>query len=400
MNTQLIDKLAVTIQKINYLYTGIRKSKTEAKKLEMALLKQYILELYDGVLDLENEHQPTVSAYTTPESARGIESLLPPVTKNTETVLPVVTTPEIVPEEPVIEEPKVTEPEIEEPKVEEPNIEEPKIENEPEPEIVPEPEPEVEPAPEIVASEPEPIQESVISMPPTPEMMRFEQKMEDMNLQEEPIEGLMDGKETIVEEKLEFIEETIRELKTSVLGNIREVQEQSERLLEDPPPVAEIPEPEVMTSFNFRDDESSKTQILDNFINRENFGEMDNSVSIYTEDDDDLPAEDETIPLELNDILFQKEKPKSITANGDNGAGENNGATFDISFNQRFAFINQLFGGDSNAYTKSIAELGQSKGYIEALTYINLNLRHDYKWKEKDETVKDFLDVIKKNFLG
>jgi len=98
---------------------------------------------------------------------------------------------------------------------------------------------------------------------------------------------------------------------------------------------------------------------------------------------------DETVALELNDVLAR-------------GSGGNSGGShrkMDISFNQRFAFINQLFKGDSNSYNKAVEGISTSEGYIQALTYVNLNLVHDYGWDSNDPVVKDFKEVIRKCFL-
>ncbi|MGB1242660.1 MAG: hypothetical protein ACPG49_09065, partial [Chitinophagales bacterium] len=56
-NTQLINRLAVSVGKISYLFKSIRKSNAQTKQLEIALLKQYAVELYDQVLALERANK-------------------------------------------------------------------------------------------------------------------------------------------------------------------------------------------------------------------------------------------------------------------------------------------------------------------------------------------------------
>ena len=74
--------------------------------------------------------------------------------------------------------------------------------------------------------------------------------------------------------------------------------------------------------------------------------------------------------------------------------------TFDINFNQRHAFVKELFDNDEQAYDKTLLELGKSNGYIEALTYINLNVRYDYNWSDDSETKEEFMAIIKSKFLN
>ena len=66
---------------------------------------------------------------------------------------------------------------------------------------------------------------------------------------------------------------------------------------------------------------------------------------------------------------------------------------------QKFAFIKTLFNGNEQAYQRTIQTVVNSKGYIEALTYINLNVRHEMGWQDHYPTVKEFIDIIKHKFL-
>ena len=131
------------------------------------------------------------------------------------------------------------------------------------------------------------------------------------------------------------------------------------------------------------DDNSVRTQILDDIVKSSEPTQDHNDLTV----EDEIDA-DETVALELNDVLARN-------SNSHTGAGR----SMDISFNQRFAFINQLFKGNSDAYNKALDDIRHSEGYIQALTYVNLNLVHDYGWDSDDPVVKDFKEVIRKCFL-
>ncbi|MFK7906710.1 MAG: hypothetical protein AB8B69_16380 [Chitinophagales bacterium] len=139
----------------------------------------------------------------------------------------------------------------------------------------------------------------------------------------------------------------------------------------------ELPVQPVLT-----DDNSVRTQVFED-IKRSQEVEEENLDVVMDN------GGDETVALELNDVLAR--------SSGGNSGGSHR--KMDISFNQRFAFINQLFKGDSNSYNKALEGISTSEGYIQALTYVNLNLVHDYGWDSNDPVVKDFKEVIRKCFL-
>lgn len=259
MNKKKMNDLAVVLEKVNYLYRTMRKSNEPLKKVELALLKKYITDLYDGLVELELPLMPTHEVLSEHKV-------------------------EFVPQQELVKTP---------PKVE---VQPPKVE------VIP---PKVE-AP--VAPPPPP--------PPPP--------------------------------------------KVEVL-----------------PPKEEMPQEKIQYSKpDTNEDEGIKTQV---FSSKPSGGVPKPLVAV---------EEEET-------LVMNKSQPKTLADNL--SSGDKN--AFPISFQQRYAFVNQLFGGDENAYNSAIAELSDSKGYIEALTYINLNLRYDFKWRDDDSVVREFLDIIKRRFL-
>ncbi len=70
-----------------------------------------------------------------------------------------------------------------------------------------------------------------------------------------------------------------------------------------------------------------------------------------------------------------------------------------IGVNDRFLFINELFRGDENMYERSIKTINGYNIYAEAVFWIKRELKLKLGWNEKDDTVKQFDNLIKRRFL-
>ena len=111
----------------------------------------------------------------------------------------------------------------------------------------------------------------------------------------------------------------------------------------------------------------------------------------------DTVSEKIETPTNLNERFAAKDEGSHDTVERLNGAAAN--GKFNISFNQRFTFLSELFGGDTAVYEKTIHDLNQSNSVIEAFTYLNLNIKPKYHWDNSDSTVREFLDIVKSRFL-
>jgi hypothetical protein len=324
MQRKKLNELAVTLEKINYLYRAVRKNEQAPKKVELALLKKYVIDLYDGFIELELPETAIEQKNTDQQ----------PVIKEQAPPPPVV----VVEEKPVVVSVVVEETPIAAPEtvvvVEETPIT----------------------APETVV---------VVEETPLPSTNTAEKDSGILSVLKEKVADLQDD----VAHLKANLDETYNNAINTLQGDDTEktpFKDAAERIDDD------------------YDDSSSKTQILTNPAN----GGLQNT--LVNHDDDDEEG-DETIALNV------KENPALIDVLGKSSG---NRLEFPISFNQRHAFVNQLFGGNEAAYNRAINDLSSSKGYIEALTYINLNLRYDYKWRDDEPAVKEFLDIIKHTFWG
>lgn len=327
MSKQQINKLAVTIEKVNYLYRSVRKREENIQKLELALLKKYVTELYDGLLELELDLKKSASTAIINE---------------------------IVEKAPLVKEKASSDEDLHSPLVQEVN------------KIAAEEEESSTELPELTIENDANEQEDApanIQLSDTPVVYAPIASEDDEETEEEDDNATINMSGFTEDVK----EETIDEAETSFLENFV------------PPTITDEADEEPDEEEIVVDgDGAIKTQVLEN-------------LGFVTEDAEEK-EEPQTVAMDMNDYLARKQAESSEGTNGER--------MFSIGFNQRIAYIKELFDNDEAAYTKAINDLAASKGYIEALTYINLNLRYDYKWQDENPTVKEFLEMIKRKFLG
>lgn len=319
-----VQKIETVIQKINFLFKSIKKSDELSQHLEVALLKQYAINLYDAILESE-QNLPSVKNF--PEKGNLGDGL-------SETSMLAVEKLKIAEEK---KELKAVDFEKETPS-------EPiKLKK-------------VKPVEkEKVVEEVNDLQVEIPSddLNPTDDMTDVITE----NLEEEPMGIKIVGD---VEQELAPVE-TIEEETTNW---IEEVKSDTE---------------------DFYDD--SKTEVLSKFSSMgigENVGEQ------VVEEITEKPK------LELNDVLAQNKEETNLAEKLGNEVAGN---SFNISVNQRFAFVQQLFAGDAEAYETTLHELEQCNNVIEAFTYINLNVKMTYKWDDESPITREFQEVVKAKFL-
>ena len=69
-----------------------------------------------------------------------------------------------------------------------------------------------------------------------------------------------------------------------------------------------------------------------------------------------------------------------------------------ISINQRFAFINELFGGDNQAYHAAIDQLDRQPTLDEARSFVLDDLTQAYAWHNHAEHVNKLLRLVERKF--
>ena len=69
-----------------------------------------------------------------------------------------------------------------------------------------------------------------------------------------------------------------------------------------------------------------------------------------------------------------------------------------IGVNDRFVFINELFRGDEAAYERSIKTINSFSIFAEAEYWIQRELKVKNGWRDKDEMVMQFYQLVKRRF--
>ncbi len=69
-----------------------------------------------------------------------------------------------------------------------------------------------------------------------------------------------------------------------------------------------------------------------------------------------------------------------------------------IGINDKFQFIETLFGGDEKAFDQAVKSINGFKIYAEAQFWVKSNLREQYKWDDTTEVVKSFDLLVKRRF--
>jgi hypothetical protein len=69
-----------------------------------------------------------------------------------------------------------------------------------------------------------------------------------------------------------------------------------------------------------------------------------------------------------------------------------------ISINKKFEFINQLFDGDHESYTKSVHYINGLNNGHDATMFFN-NLKREYAWDEENKLFLEFSDLVRRRFM-
>jgi hypothetical protein len=69
-----------------------------------------------------------------------------------------------------------------------------------------------------------------------------------------------------------------------------------------------------------------------------------------------------------------------------------------IGINDKFQFIEMLFGGDEKAFDQAIKSINGFKIYAEAQFWVKSNLREKYNWDDTTTVVKSFDLLVKRRF--
>jgi hypothetical protein len=69
-----------------------------------------------------------------------------------------------------------------------------------------------------------------------------------------------------------------------------------------------------------------------------------------------------------------------------------------ISLNQRFMFVKELFGGNTQEFNTMLDELDQKNSLAEADHYVQSQVANRHRWPEESEAVQEFQNVLEVRF--
>jgi len=186
----------------------------------------------------------------------------------------------------------------------------------------------------------------------------------------------------------------------ALLANFNEILELNlEQLIEgDTEEVIEkMPKsfPQTAESTDF-----SKTQPLTSLPEDFSFDKKQTIETVDIEIEEEVKSsntqEENAEPSTLNDA-FVGEKNKESLLEKLQQAKLNNLRSA-ISLNQRYLFINQLFGGDKDSFETAIKELENCQSLEEARSLVHRKYSAEYAWESDGEAVQSFWKLLERKF--
>ena len=277
---------------------------------------------------------------------------------------------------------------------------EPELELEPEPEQEPEPEPEPEfvPEPVVVEPQPEPVEEMPVETEEQTVVEPVEEHftvVEEQNVDNEPVESKPVPEEKPLGDEFGFFfrfedmpeEEKAPEETKEPEGKVVHVMEAI--------PEEEIPERDRVHGDELVHDNPLVMPRLDEEVKAEK-EEIERQSSegvtgVFTEEDD---AEFE---LSTGETLGEKMmgEDNSLAAKLQQAPGRDLKSV--IGINDKFLFVNELFGGSMEKYTKSIENLNDLKTLNGAMIYLN-ELKIELQWNSSNEAYLKLKDLVSRKF--
>ncbi|QES87215.1 hypothetical protein [Rhizosphaericola mali] len=215
--------------------------------------------------------------------------------------------------------------------------------------------------------------------------------------------------ETVIDDanEVEKTPEIIAEEEKQITPEVKEGAEETPDVIVIAPPseieeapmpkmdsvVVELPKEEPITPEIV--EENSVTTAKEEIIKEEKEPESGNYFSLWeTFTSNDVPT-----LLHQDGVEPEKKEGTSFAQNSSEELNPIKDLKKSISINDRYLFINELFRGDESTYERSIKTINGFNIYQEANFWIERELKVKLGWNEKDPTVRDFMQLVKRRFL-
>lgn len=106
-----------------------------------------------------------------------------------------------------------------------------------------------------------------------------------------------------------------------------------------------------------------------------------------------------TVKTETPPVTIETKAEPEIQVNTEpvSASGSGNAKKLEITLNQKFQFINDLFNQNATEYSLAIDQLNNSENWDDADSYIQ-SLKSIYNWKDANENFKRLKELTKKRF--
>jgi len=132
---------------------------------------------------------------------------------------------------------------------------------------------------------------------------------------------------------------------------------------------------------------------IDNSKTLQNEKVEKNGMSFLAEENEETNEFEEDDGQSLND-LFKDKKKNVADAVVDSTVKRNLKDIIDI--NDRFQFIQSLFGGSYLGFEEAVGTVSKQRNYSEALDFIDQKLKSTYNWDSDSKVVEKFLTLVEK----
>ena len=302
---------------------------------------------------------------------------------------------------------------------------EPEPEPEPQPEPEPEPEPEVEPIPEpavepVIEPEPEIVPEPVQEPEPDPEPDPEPEIIPEPEVQPQPVFEPVEEQTVVEEQPVEEpqpVEKVEEQPEDKPLGDefgfffrFEDIPPQEEETPAAEPepvktegkvvhvmeavPLEEIPERDRVSGDDLVKDNPLVMPRMDDerMAEKEEIERQSSEVMADVFADDDAGFELST-PDTLGDRMMQEDN--SLAAKLQQNPVRDLKAA--IGINDKFLFVNELFGGSMEKYNKSIENLNDLKTLNGAMIYLN-ELKIELQWNSSNEAYQKLKELVSRRF--
>ena len=171
------------------------------------------------------------------------------------------------------------------------------------------------------------------------------------------------------------------------------IAEESEPLVEEPEPEQEEPVEEEETVVEENEDAYFEEDVED--VEEESKDDMGFILNFEPTDEKEPSVEEETPSLYTTGDEIEMTVPPTLADKLQHDSL--NDLRSAIGINDKFLFVNELFGGSMEKYNKSIDNLNDLKTLNGALVYMN-ELRIELQWNSNNEAYKRLLDLVHHKF--